>query len=330
MSVESEILRIQHNIASAYTAVSKKGGEVPLQPTSANLEAAIMTIPYSMDWLNIAMTSDSTPAPYQASAKSYVSQYGGAWNAFDGDASTFWHSGVNDTPNWIKIDLGRKARVDSFKILQRPDSNGPGQAPKIFTFKGSDDGETWTTIASYTEIPNGGLYQLTDEVQYRYYMLDGIYSTRNDAVCIAEWMFHGSFGEYEPDTGGVTMDQVNDAIDAKLEAYAPMENYSAKEQRVGTWIDGKPVFRKTLDVTVGNANGAWCAIPGTNTMNIDKIVHLYGYVNAYDGSGVICIPNADAIFKLMGGGLSFTASANQSNTNMVITLEYTKLAGTAD
>lgn len=45
MSVESEILRIQHNIANAYAAVSQKGGEVPLQPTSANLAAAIAAIP---------------------------------------------------------------------------------------------------------------------------------------------------------------------------------------------------------------------------------------------------------------------------------------------
>lgn len=47
MSVESEILRIQHNIANAYAAVSEKGGDVPLQPTSANLPAAINTIPGS-------------------------------------------------------------------------------------------------------------------------------------------------------------------------------------------------------------------------------------------------------------------------------------------
>lgn len=44
MSVESEILRIQHNIANAYAAVSEKGGEVPLQPTSANLAAAVESI----------------------------------------------------------------------------------------------------------------------------------------------------------------------------------------------------------------------------------------------------------------------------------------------
>lgn len=45
MSVESEILRIQHNIASAYTKVAEKGGEVPSQPNSANLAAAVQTIP---------------------------------------------------------------------------------------------------------------------------------------------------------------------------------------------------------------------------------------------------------------------------------------------
>ena len=45
MSVESEILRIQNNIAAAYAAVADKGGEVPLRPTSANLAAAVASIP---------------------------------------------------------------------------------------------------------------------------------------------------------------------------------------------------------------------------------------------------------------------------------------------
>lgn len=44
MSVESEILRIQHNISSAYTKVAEKGGEVPLQPNSQNLAKSIETI----------------------------------------------------------------------------------------------------------------------------------------------------------------------------------------------------------------------------------------------------------------------------------------------
>lgn len=45
MSVEGEILRIQHNIAEAYAAVASMGGTVPTQPTSANLASAVASIP---------------------------------------------------------------------------------------------------------------------------------------------------------------------------------------------------------------------------------------------------------------------------------------------
>lgn len=45
MSVESEILRIQQNIADTYAVVAAKGGTVPLHPTSANLAEAVASIP---------------------------------------------------------------------------------------------------------------------------------------------------------------------------------------------------------------------------------------------------------------------------------------------
>lgn len=48
MSVESEILRIQHNIANTYAMVSEKGGKVPLQPTSDNLATAVNSIPQTL------------------------------------------------------------------------------------------------------------------------------------------------------------------------------------------------------------------------------------------------------------------------------------------
>lgn len=45
MSIESEILRIQRNISDAYAAVATKGGELPPLPTSANLAAAVASVP---------------------------------------------------------------------------------------------------------------------------------------------------------------------------------------------------------------------------------------------------------------------------------------------
>ena len=59
MSVESEILRIQHNIANAYATVAEKGGEVPLQATSSNLAAAVASIQtgVTQEELNEALTA---------------------------------------------------------------------------------------------------------------------------------------------------------------------------------------------------------------------------------------------------------------------------------
>lgn len=45
MSIESEILRIQKNIADAYGAVADMGGAVPLDPSSENLAKAVRSIP---------------------------------------------------------------------------------------------------------------------------------------------------------------------------------------------------------------------------------------------------------------------------------------------
>lgn len=45
MSVQSEINRVKNNVASAYTAVAAKGGTVPSTQNSANLAAAVNSIP---------------------------------------------------------------------------------------------------------------------------------------------------------------------------------------------------------------------------------------------------------------------------------------------
>lgn len=58
------------------------------------------------------------------------------------------------------------------------------------------------------------------------------------------------------ETDGVTMDDVNSAIDTKLDAYEPQEVYSTEETRIGTWIDGKPLYRK---IVIGEltSKGSW-------------------------------------------------------------------------
>lgn len=71
------------------------------------------------------------------------------------------------------------------------------------------------------------------------------------------------------ETDGVTMDQVNSAIDTKLEAYEPQEVCSTEETRIGTWIDGKPLYRKVIQSTTPSISGIM-----TNAINSGMVATL--------------------------------------------------------
>lgn len=54
-------------------------------------------------------------------------------------------------------------------------------------------------------------------------------------------------GDYTADmVGAATMEEVNTAIQDSIDGVTPMEVYSTEETRIGTWIDGKPVYRRTV------------------------------------------------------------------------------------
>lgn len=51
-------------------------------------------------------------------------------------------------------------------------------------------------------------------------------------------------------------------------------NYTQEEQRIGTWIDGKPIYRQVINTT-GNSS----QIQAIATIsNIDNIVNMFGWV----------------------------------------------------
>ena len=54
MSIESEITRINNNIAATYTALSAKGATMPAAENSANLASTVATVPSGGDPVNKA------------------------------------------------------------------------------------------------------------------------------------------------------------------------------------------------------------------------------------------------------------------------------------
>lgn len=106
--------------------------------------------------------------------------------------------------------------------------------------------------------------------------------------------------------------------------------YSTEEKQIGYWIDGKPLYRKVLNVgaLLDTANKS---IP-INVSDLDKIINMYGY--SYNGSVFIPLPyphttslssqitisfNVDTNYLIVGTGSDRTAF-----TETYVTIEYTK------
>lgn len=103
--------------------------------------------------------------------------------------------------------------------------------------------------------------------------------------------------------------------------------YSTTEKRIGTWIDGKPLYRKTVDCGKGPDAGRKDVPAGIS--NPDLIVNLYGF--SID-SGV-CTPvnntrpdNAAAAngAYFENGNIVIRTGANRTAASFYVTVEYTK------
>lgn len=79
-------------------------------------------------------------------------------NAFNGvlDASDCWASD-NASAGWIGYDFGTPVIVKEVRICAR---NSYGQSPRDFTIEHSNDGVSWTPVASYTNVTSWPAYTL--------------------------------------------------------------------------------------------------------------------------------------------------------------------------
>lgn len=134
MSVESEILRIQHNIANTYAAVSEKGGEVPPQPTSANLAAAVESI-------QTGVTQEELDEALSAKQDALIGQPGQVvgFNGMGLARAVRGWSNPNLLDNWYFVDPVNQRGV-----------SGTITAPGYFI-------DRWKLVSGSVQITPGGL-----------------------------------------------------------------------------------------------------------------------------------------------------------------------------
>ena len=79
-----------------------------------------------------------------------------------------WESQFAD-PQWIQIDMGVVSTINDVAIYWEAAN------AKDYTFKGSVDGVEWTTIGTYTNMPEGNRTDNIDDINanYRYLRVDG-------------------------------------------------------------------------------------------------------------------------------------------------------------
>ena len=103
--------------------------------------------------------------------------------------------------------------------------------------------------------------------------------------------------------------------------------YSTNETVIGTWIDGKPLYRKCFNYTATTGD---IFVADLSSLNIDTVCYMYGTFK--DGSSIIeSIPfylhsqyTIAPFYKLADKSLRLTANiANLTGTGVVI-IEYTK------
>lgn len=102
-------------------------------------------------WWSPGMVSDNSPAPFAVYAStSYSSGTYQPYKAFDGYGSTMWHSASGIVSNqWLMIDFG-SIKTFSGISLMAPTTQWKDMLPKGFRLDGSNDGENWDVIGTFS------------------------------------------------------------------------------------------------------------------------------------------------------------------------------------
>lgn len=331
MSVESEILRIQRNVANTYAKVAEKGGTVPTQPTSANLAAAVASIPAGGSSggtpIGTVISFMGTTAPkdylicdgatygitaYPELASFFAAQFG-ASNHFGGDGTTTF--AVPDLRNlFLRGYHGESEDQLSGEIGAKQEAT---QHLNMFT-----------GVSNVTAYPNGN------------------YFTGN-ADTFAESVSRRLSDNDRVDSGNrikthYTSRPVNMAVLYCIKAISsaspinlPENTYSTEETRIGTWIDGKPLYRRVVQETIPST-GAVTEMFDTSSWNIDKLAKLLGVSQAATDGSKQKIPFSSFgnFYGWIGGSGYFTVAALTTGSKlygcpMTIVFEYTKTTDAA-
>jgi hypothetical protein len=141
----------------------------------------------SMLYATQVMTSNALPTPNLVTDSSEASGYGG-WRAFNQDGGTTQWKSTGAAPCWLEFNFGsaNKQAINQFAYM-----GVNGYSPKTFTIQASNDGTTWTTLYTGTNVADPGnawtaYIPFTNTTAYQYYQINVTVGYSGSYVAIAE------------------------------------------------------------------------------------------------------------------------------------------------
>ena len=108
--------------------------------------------------------------------------------------------------------------------------------------------------------------------------------------------------------------------------------YSSEEQVIGTWIDGKPIYRIVYQNIAYTTAGALKPTIDVSSLNVDTVIRIDGFRylnNIYYRMGTNCYVYYDTSSKILTGSIFSGTSSVQSGKYTSIIFEYTKTTDNA-
>lgn len=213
-----------------------------------------------------AMKSNNSPFPYVVSASS---NYSGrppyyAFNKTNSNVSDLWTCLLNDNNPWIQIYSPDGVNISKFSITSRNgDNTATGYRPKIISLVGSDNEVDWVTLLDTTEVTWNGSNQTLE------FILDNMYKFKYIRLYLYsnnKYTEIGRFDIYKTENIQCIKCEPTYFMNTYNTNYMQPSLYSEEERIVGCWIDGKPLYEKTIKFLV-NGNTVY----SHNIQNVDYI-----------------------------------------------------------
>lgn len=68
------------------------------------------------------------------------------------------------------------------------------------------------------------------------------------------------------------------------------EVYSYEEVEIGTWVDGKPIYRKVISGKLAKDSGSGILYANVSNLKIDRLISLCGNLSHNENGGQIVFP----------------------------------------